>query len=181
MKIKFKFRIRQLHRWGTSICALPLLIVIISGILLQIKNEFKWVQPPTKQGRQMIPTISFEKVLAIMISVPEAEVSSWNDIDRMDVRPNLGVIKIQCKNYWEIQLDSYTGEVLQIAFRRSEIIEAIHVGSWFHPKAKLWIFLPSAFILLGLWITGIILIISRTITRKSRIKRRLVNKKVQQL
>ena len=178
MKNKILFRIRKLHRWGGLVNALPLLIVIISGIILQVKNEFEWIQPPIKHGKQMIPTISFDKILDIMISVPEAEVSSWDDINRMDVRPNLGVIKIQCKNHWEIQLDSHTGEVLQTAFRRSEIIEAIHVGSWFHPKAKLWIFLPSAFILFGLWITGIVLLISITITRKLRIKRRHVYKEV---
>lgn len=173
MKVNLKLWIRKMHRWGAIVIAFPLLIVVFSGILLQIKNEFKWVQPPTRQGRQKIPSISFERVLAIMITVPEAEVSSWRDIDRLDVRPNRGIIKVQCKNHWEIQLDSHTGEVLQTAFRRSDIIETFHVGSWFHPKAKLWIFLPSALILFGLWITGIIIIYSISKIQKSRTKRRL--------
>jgi hypothetical protein len=33
----------------------------------------------------------------------------------------------------------------------------MHDGSWFHEAAKLWLFLPSAIIVLGLWITGIYL------------------------
>jgi len=171
-----KLWMRKLHRWGAIVTALPLLIVIFSGILLQIKKEVAWVQPPTKEGRQKIPSIYFEKILDIMITVPEAEVSSWKDIDRLDVRPNQGIIKVQCKNNWEIQLDSHTGEVLQKAFRRSDIIEAFHVGSWFHPKAKLWIFLPSAFILFGLWLTGINILV---VNRRSRLKRKLMSKKVQ--
>ena len=179
MKVNLKLWIRKMHRWGAIVIAFPLLIVVFSGILLQIKNEFKWVQPPTRQGRQKIPSISFEKVLAIMITVPEAEVSSWRDIDRLDVRPNRGIIKVRCKNHWEIQLDSHTGEILQTAIRRSDIIEAFHVGSWFHPKAKLWLFLPSAFILFGLWLTGIYLFFLKIINRQLRLKHRYKYKKVQ--
>ncbi|MEM7396798.1 MAG: PepSY domain-containing protein, partial [Verrucomicrobiota bacterium] len=60
---------------------------------------------------------------------------------------------------WEIQVDHQTGEVLGYAYRRSDLIESIHDGSFFHDKVKLGIFLPSAVILLLLWITGIYLFI----------------------
>ena len=46
-----------------------------------------------------------------------------------------------------------------MAYRRSDVIETIHDGSWFHDNVKLWIFLPTAVVVLGLWITGIYLFI----------------------
>jgi hypothetical protein len=89
--------------------------------------------------------------------VPEAEVRSWDDIDRIDVRPSKGMMKVQAKNSYEVQLDSATGDVLQVAYRRSDLLESIHDGSFFHDSAKLWLFLPVALILFGLWATGMYL------------------------
>ena len=86
--------------------------------------------------------------------VSDAEVDSWQDIDRLDVRPGKGIVKVQCKNRWEIQIDLQTGEVLSSSYRRSDLIESLHDGSFFSSPAKLWIFLPSGILLLGLWITG---------------------------
>ena len=68
-----------------------------------------------------------------------------------------GMVKVRCENRWEVQIDTATGEVLQVAYRRSDLIESMHDGSFFHEHAKLWIFLPSGVILLGLWLTGMYL------------------------
>ncbi len=89
-----------------------------------------------------------------MQDVPEAEVETWVDIDRLDVRPNKGMLKIRCQNRWEVQLDTNSGDVLQVAYRRSDLIESIHDGSFFHDSTKLWVFLPSALVLTILWATG---------------------------
>ena len=89
--------------------------------------------------------------------VPEAEVGSWDDIERLDVRPAKGMVKVRCKNQWEVQLDAKTGEILQVAYRRSDVIESIHDGSFFHDNVKLWVFLPAGLILAVLWATGIYL------------------------
>ena len=52
---------------------------------------------------------------------------------------------------WEVQLNADTGEVLHTAIRRSDVIESIHDGSWFHESFKLWVFLPAGIILAILW------------------------------
>ncbi|MFN1833628.1 PepSY domain-containing protein [Balneola sp. MJW-20] len=148
---------RKIHRWGAILIALPFLIVLISGLILQVKKEVAWVQPPSQEGISTVPSVSFEKILNQVKSVPEADTDSWEDIDRLDVRPDKGIVKVRTLNNYEIQLDTETGEILQVAFRRSDIIEAIHDGSWFHDSAKLWIFLPSGIIVTVLWITGIYL------------------------
>ena len=52
----------------------------------------------------------------------EAEISSWDDIDRIDIRPDKGIAKIRSKNNWEIQLDLESSEIYSVNFRRSDII-----------------------------------------------------------
>lgn len=157
MKTSTKRGFRKTHRWGAILIALPFLIVLITGIILQVKKEVAWVQPPSTQGVSSVPEITFDQILKTVSGVPEASVSGWDDIDRLDVRPDKGIVKVRAKNNWEIQIDTKTGEVLQVAFRRSDIIESIHDGSWFHDRAKLWIFLPSAIVVLVLWVTGMYL------------------------
>ena len=153
---KMNYTLRKIHYWGAFIAAIPILIVIITGIMLQIKKQWTWVQPRTVKGTTKKPTLTFEHILDA-VRKTEAQISSWEDIDRLDVRPSKGIVKIRGKNNWEIQLDFHTGEVLQIAYRRSDFIESIHDGSFFHDQAKLWVFLPSALILFVLWLTGMYL------------------------
>lgn len=157
---------RRLHRWGAILVALPLLVVIGSGILLQLKKEADWIQPPTRKGRGGDPAIAFEAILAAAATVPEAGVRTWDDVDRLDVRPSKGVVKVRAKSGWEVQVDSVTGEVLQSAVRRSDLIEAIHDGSFFHDQAKLWIFLPAGLVLAGLWCTGVYLFFLPALQRR---------------
>jgi uncharacterized iron-regulated membrane protein len=135
--------------------AVPFLVVLVTGILLQVKKEFTWVQPPTVKGTGKEPAAAFDAILAATAAVPEAEVRSWADIDRLDVRPKDGVVKVQCKNRYEVQVDSRTAEVVQVAYRRSDWIESIHDGSFFHEAAKLYVFLPVAVLMLTIWVTGI--------------------------
>ncbi|MFT5302607.1 MAG: putative iron-regulated membrane protein [Mariniblastus sp.] len=145
---------RKLHRWGAILTLIPLLIVLVSGLLLQVKKQVTWVQPATVKGVGDQPGIAWQQLLAATTSVPESQVSTWSDIDRVDVRPGKGVAKVQCKNRWEIQVDLETGEVLDANYRRSDFIESLHDGSFFSDTAKLWVFLPNGLVLLGLWCTG---------------------------
>jgi len=148
---------RKVHRWGAVLALAPILLVIATGLVLQLKKESDWIQPPTVRGAGGDPAIAFATILEAARGVPEAEIATWDDIDRLDVRPNKGVVKVRAKNRWEVQVDTTTGEVLQVAYRRSDLFESLHDGSWFHDRAKLWIFLPSGLVLLGLWVTGVYL------------------------
>lgn len=148
---------RKLHRWGAIATAIPFLVVLVTGLLLQLKKQLHWVQPPEQRTEHTVPTVSMQQIFDAARSVPEAKIVSWADIDRLDVRPGKGVVKVAAVNHWEVQIDLASGAVLQSAYRRSDLIEQMHDGSWFHEAAKLWLFLPSAIIVLGLWITGIYL------------------------
>jgi uncharacterized iron-regulated membrane protein len=157
--MKFSVLNRKLHRWGAILSALPVLVIIATGLLLQLKKDVAWIQPPTQRGSKGNPTLSFDRILEVARSVPEAAFEGWEDIDRLDVRPERGVVKVRGTNRWEVQIDTDTGEILQVAYRRSDLIENIHDGSFFHDGAKLWVFLTSGIVLLGLWISGIYLFV----------------------
>lgn len=52
-------------------------------------------------------------------------------IDRIDVRPDKGIVKISFKNHYVgVQVDGATGVVLKRENRYADFIEQIHDGSW---------------------------------------------------
>lgn len=168
--MKFNILNRKIHYWLSIAVAVPILIVIVSGLFLQTKKHFEWIQPTEQRGASRTPVISLPEVLEISKSVAEAEIKTWDDINRVDVRPSRGMLKVWAKNNWEIQIDTQTGAILQTAYRRSDIIESIHDGSFFTETVKMWIFLPAGIILLMLWLTGMYLFILPYWVRRRRKK-----------
>lgn len=162
---------RKLHRWGAIASAVPFLLVIVTGLLLQLKKQLPWVQPPEQRTAHQVPAVSMLQILEAARSVPQAQISGWEDIDRLDVRPGKGIVKVAANNRWEVQVDLGTGAVLQSAYRRSDLIEQLHDGSWFHDTAKLWIFLPSGLVVLGLWLTGLYLFVLPYLARAQKRRR----------
>ncbi|HEX8363435.1 MAG TPA: hypothetical protein VF613_25165 [Longimicrobium sp.] len=69
-------------------------------------------------------------------------------------------------------MDVGTARVLHAAYRRSDLIEPIHDGSWFHEHARLWLFLPAGLTLFVLWLTGIYLFVLPHWVRSRRPARR---------
>jgi len=148
---------RSTHKWASIIVSIPVLIIIVTGILLLIKKEFNYLQPASQSGVSNVPSISFDVILQQAKSVEEAQVESWDSIDRLDVRPSKGIIKIRTNSQWEIQLDSETAEILHVAYRRSDTIEQIHDGTYWQKNANLWLSLPVAITLLLISLTGLFL------------------------
>ncbi len=147
---------RQTHFWASAVISVPILIVICSGLLLQVKKHWNWVQPVEQWGTGTSPQLDLDGILASVRGVPQLEVAGWEDIHRLDIRPSRGLAKASLHSGWEVQVDLGTGRVLQIAPRRSELIESIHDGSFFAGDlSKLGIFLPTGIMLLLLWLTGL--------------------------
>lgn len=166
--VKFRWNLwtRKTHYWGAAAVAAPTLVIFGSGVLLQVKKQFTWIQPPTMRGGSDRPSLSFDRVLEIVSSIPEAGTTTWADIERLDVQPDRGIIKIKARNNWEVQVDHTTGEVLGSGYRRSDFIEGIHDGSFFHPWAKSYLFLPAGLGLLLLWCTGVYLFLLPFVARR---------------
>ncbi len=148
---------RKLHYWGAAIIALPLLLLIGSGLLLQMKKHWAWVQPVEHRGSTKAPVIELSDILRAIREHkhPNVAVQTWDDIKRLDVRPDRGVAKATLQNDYEVQVDTGTGRVMQVAYRRSDWIETLHDGTFIGDWFKLGIVLPSALVLLFLWGSGI--------------------------
>jgi hypothetical protein len=146
---------RKVHYWISFGAALPMIVMIASGLLLQSKKHWAWVQPVEQRGTGTEPVIGLDEVLAALRTVPEMNVQTWDDVNRLDVRIGRGVVKAWLMNGYEVQVDLGTGRVLQTAYRRSDFIETIHDGSFFAGDwTKLGLFLPSGIVVLLLWISG---------------------------
>jgi uncharacterized iron-regulated membrane protein len=159
---------RKVHYWLSVVVALPLLLVISTGLLLHVKKDFHWIQPEELRGTDGAPGVSFDEILARCAEIPELAVERWEDVQQVDYRPGKSLVKVTAKNGWEAQLDPADGRVLQVAFRRSDVIEALHDGAWFGDVAKRWVFLPSGVVLLVLLATGIYLFLLPFLARRKR-------------
>lgn len=146
---------RKVHYWASLVLVAPLLVVVTSGLLLQTKKHWTWVQPREQRGTGTEPVIELAQILASVSEVRDLGVTGWDDINRIDLRPGRGVAKVWLRNGWEVQVDLGTGRVLQTAYRRSDVVESIHDGSYFGGDwTKLGIFLPAGLGLLLLVLTG---------------------------
>ena len=128
--------------------------MVSSGIMLQLKKQSNWIQPNVEVTSSSKP-VMLQSYLDAVSTVKEANISTWDDIERIDIRPDKGIAKIKSKNNWEIQIDIETSEIYATSYRRSDIIESIHDGSFFSEVVKYGWFLPSGILLLALSLTGI--------------------------
>ena len=141
LKKRASVKNRLLHRWIAMIIALPMLLVIITGIFLQVRKPIDWIQPPTLKGSQKYqPVVALEQVLTEVKSVTEMKVNDWSDIKLLDLRPKKGIIKVRNYRELETQVDATTGEILQTAQRRNDFVVKMHdFSAW---NARLWFGLP---------------------------------------
>lgn len=147
---------RRVHYWVTLGIALPVAVIIGTGVLLQVKKQWAWVQPSEIRGTGTVPTLSFDQILAAVRTVPSLSVSGWDDIKRMDIRADRGLAKVTVTGNWEVQVDLGTGKVLKTEYRRSDLIESLHDGSFFLGDiTKLGLFLPTGIALCLMWLTGL--------------------------
>ena len=104
-------------------------------------------------------------MLSASRSKPQAGIGVWSDIKKIDYRPDKGIAKVISNTGWEVQVDMGTGEALSANYRRSDLIESIHDGSFFADWVKLYIFLPVGLFLIIMWGTGIYLFLLPQITK----------------
>lgn len=169
VKVKLSGIVRKLHYWVSLGIALPTLIIITSGLLLQTKKHWSWVQPVEQQGSSTVPKITWEALMGSLVSTPSLGVRGWEDLSRIDVRPSRGLAKVWLKSGVEVQVDIGTGAILQHAYRRSDPIESIHDGSWFGGEwTKLGLFLPTGVLLLFLWGSGLWLVLMPMLAKRRK-------------
>ncbi|MDG1708485.1 MAG: PepSY-associated TM helix domain-containing protein [Emcibacteraceae bacterium] len=147
---------RTIHNWVSIFIALPLLLIIVSGLFLQLKKDFVWIQPPSVRGAtDATPTASHAELLAAATSLPQTSGLQWSEFDRIDYKVDRGMVKFMTFEGWEIQIDTSNASILSVAERRSDFFEKLHDGSYFGDFTKYYIILPTAIFLFLLWMTGL--------------------------
>lgn len=160
---------RRLHYWVSAFLFLPLSVIIGSGLLLQVKKQVPWVQPAEQRGAGTSPTITLEAVLAAVGTTRSGAGAGWDAVNRVDLRPAKGIAKVWLTNGWEVQVDLASGAVLHEAYRRSDLIESLHDGSFFAGDwSKLGLFLPAGVALALMWGTGLWMFARPILQRRRR-------------
>lgn len=178
--MKISKLIRDIHHWGSPVLMLPLGVMIIAGLFLMVKKDFDWIQPPTQRSAvasEGAPDRTLAELYEAAAAIETLEITAWDQFDRIDVRADRGVVKFVAPNRWEAQIDIATLEVVSLEYRRSDLIEQIHDGSFFADWVKTFIFLPAGVLLLVLWLTGIWMFFDPHIKRYQRKKRRAASLK----
>lgn len=122
---------RRIHKWLSLPFVVFMLLIGVTAILLAWKKETGLI-PKTQKSKVENPVawIPLEEMIAIGQQVMRDSLGKSDAIDRVDVRPEKGIAKIVFKHHFtEVQVDGYSGEVLSIAQRNSDLIEKIHDGS----------------------------------------------------
>lgn len=126
---------RKIHRYTGALLFIFFIVISISGVLLGWKNYSNGTLLPESRigtSTALNEWMSIDSLHSIacteLIAVTSEAISL--ELDRIDIRKELGMVKfIFVASNWEVQLDGATGEPLQIAKRRSDLLENIHDGS----------------------------------------------------
>jgi uncharacterized iron-regulated membrane protein len=144
IQVKLLRVFRKIHRTTGAFLFIFFFVVALSGLLLGWKkNSGGLIYPQSAKGtstdvNDWISLDSLQKK-AFLVLRDSLGVSYSNELDRIDVRPDKGIVKfVFSHHYREIQLDGATGDLLQLTTRRSDFIEDIHDGSFldFYFKTK---------------------------------------------
>ncbi len=125
---------RKVHRINGATLFIFFFVVSISGLLLGWKkNSNDYLLSKTHKGtstelKEWLPIDSlYSNAKYYFKEHISKDLSS--EIDRIDIRKNDGTAKFIFENYYGIQVDGATGNLLHIERRRSDFIEGIHDGS----------------------------------------------------
>ena len=166
----YKFN-RAVHKWFGIIFAVVFLNLSVTGLLLLEKKNIGWIQPPTQRGSEggIDEFITNQRLFEIVLGQNHPDFESVEDIDRVDFRPGKRVFKVRSNNNnSEIQVDAVNGEVLSVATRTSDKLEAWHDGSIFGEFVH-QVFMPFvAMVTILLTITGLYLWLAPAIKRRKK-------------
>ncbi len=126
---------RKIHRLTGAFLFVFFFIVSISGLLLGWKKHsnglilpksYKGISTDSKDWKSLDELYNNAVKIARTKISPDLSL----ELERIDVRPDKGMVKfVFIQDYWGIQLDLTTGELLHIERRNSDFVENIHDGS----------------------------------------------------
>ena len=131
------------HLWLGVVSTVALVAIAITGILLNHKRGLGLMPDvPNEPSGTFSSTYSLERLAhAALVAAPEASRPGWSPtdsvdislIDRMDVRPRDGLVKVRLRDAasTEVTLDVVSGRVLSLDARGDVFLEKLHSGEIF--------------------------------------------------
>lgn len=126
---------RKIHRQTAILLFIGFFIMASTGLLLGWKkNSGGMILAETARGtssalKDWLPLDSLQSNAIIWLHDSISPTLS-PEVDRMEVRPEKGVVKFTFKEHFTgLQVDGATGRVLKKEYRTSDLIEKIHDGS----------------------------------------------------
>lgn len=127
------------HLWFGVVFSVVLTVISITGVLLNHKRGLE-LMPEVEHA----PTGDFVTALTLGDLATRAlrtvgETGSFERIDRMDVRPRDGIIKVRMRDAasTEVTLDINDGTVLHVGPRGDVFLEKLHSGEIFGSRGIL--------------------------------------------
>ncbi len=143
---------RKYHRIVSLFILLPFSVTLVTGLILQLRNELELIQPKSVMMKKIegVPLLSLEKIIKLSSHQPE-------DMDQVIFKPKKFHLALRLKDGTEIQMHPQTGEILKKAKRATGLLIDLHQGSFFTSWAQSFIFLPAGLGVLFLMISGLII------------------------
>lgn len=135
------------HLWVGVLVTIALAVICVTGILLNHKRALGLM--PDVEHAATAPldsSLTIAELAAIAIAAMPASADLLDpsaQIDRMDVRPRDGLIKVRMRDSasTEVTLDLATGRVLHVGRRGDVFLEKLHSGEIFGDG---WVLLSDA-------------------------------------
>lgn len=128
--------VRKIHRTTGALLFVFFFVVALTGLFLGWKKHSGGlILADSYKGRSVEPKdwlpIHTLQEAAIKHAREKISATISTEIDRIDVRPDRGMVKfVFVEEYWGVQVDLTTGELLHIERRYSDLIENLHDGSY---------------------------------------------------
>ena len=152
---RFARGVYYVHRWLGVAAAALLVIICITGILLNHKERLGLMPDVPNEPSGPFPEALILSDLAEAAAAVVSPETVASGINRMDVRPTDGLIKVRYddRRVTEVTLDINTGEVLHVGKRNDQFLEKLHTGQLF---GDLWVLVSDtgALFLLGIMVSG---------------------------
>lgn len=126
---------RKVHRTTGAVLFVFFFITAVTGLLLGWKKHSGGIiLPESYTGKSADPNhwLPIHVLQEKAFTIARAQISPTMslELDRIDIRPDKGMVKfVFIEDYWGLQIDCTTGELLHIERRHADLIENIHDGS----------------------------------------------------
>ena len=131
------------HLWFGVIFTAALIVISITGILLNHKRGLGLMpdvpHEPSAPFAVSLPLDTLAAIALRAVAKPTENAPTLRDVDRMDVRPRDGFVKVRMRDAGstEVTVDIATGRVLHIGPRGDVFLEKLHSGEAFGGRGVL--------------------------------------------